>query len=108
MESRTLRDTVKSQRQQELENSLQSQINNLTAEGYDVSFGYIGNRTTYALLTRGTEEVVGYTYIRGDLKYKNDTVGRSRALTQAIARKNVLTNTVSVPAKIEVPDIPSI
>lgn len=105
MESQTIRENVRSQRRLELEQSLQAQIDNLSAEGYEVSFGYIGNRTTYALLVRGDEEVVGYTYIRGDLRFKNEIVGKSKALTQAIARKNIMQEP---PEKIEVPDIPEV
>lgn len=105
MESQTIRENVRSQRRLELEQSLQAQIDNLNAEGYEVSFGYIGNRTTYALLVRGDEEVVGYTYIRGDLRFKNEIVGKSKALTQAIARKNIRQEP---PEKIDVPDIPEL
>lgn len=101
----TIRENVRSQRRLELEQSLNAQINNLNAEGYDVSFGYIGNRTTYALLVRGDEEIVGYTYIRGDLKYKNDIVGKSKALTQAIARKNIIQEPLP---DIEIPDLPEL
>ena len=86
----TITETVKSKRTVDIENNLNNAVKDLESEGYEVTFGEIGKRTTYALLVRGDEEVVGYTYIRGSLAYKNDLIGKYRALTQAIARKQII------------------
>lgn len=57
--------------------------------GYEVTFGHIGRKTTYCMMSKGEEEIVGYTFIR-NLKYMNENVGMLKALQQAIARKEVL------------------
>ena len=85
-----VREVVRQQRLAEIENNLNSKIEQLKAEGYDVQFGTIGNRTTYAMIYRGDEEIVGYTYIQGSLENKSELIGRSKALTQALARKDMV------------------
>lgn len=84
-----VKDVVRQQRLVEIESNMNQRIEQLNEEGYTVEFGYIGKRTTYALLIRGTEEIVGYTYIQGSLENKNDLIGRSKALAQASARKDM-------------------
>lgn len=68
-------------------------IDNLTKDmralGYEITFGHIGKKTTYCMMVKGDEEIVGYTFIR-NLKYLNENVGMLKALQQAIARKEVL------------------
>jgi len=85
-----VREVVRQQRLAEIENNLNSKIEQLKSEGYDVQFGTIGNRTTYAMIYRGDEEIVGYTYIQGSLENKSELIGRSKALTQALARKDMV------------------
>lgn len=84
-----VREAIRKNRMAEIEESLNSKISNLESEGFKVEFGSIGQRTTYALLQRGTEEIVGYTYISGSLDNKNDLIGRDKALAQALARKDM-------------------
>lgn len=61
----------------------------MTDLGYELTFGHIGKKTTYCMMVKGDEEIVGYTFIR-NLKYLNENVGMLKALQQAIARKEVL------------------
>ena len=61
----------------------------LKEEGYEISFGNIGLKSTYCLLSKGDDEIVGYTFIK-NLKYKNNNIGTLKALQQAIARKDSL------------------
>lgn len=84
-----VREMIQKNRMSEIEKGINSKMNELKAEGYDVEFGTIGQRTTYAMIHRGDEEIVGYTYIQGDLKNKNELIGKNRALAQAIARKDM-------------------
>lgn len=83
-----IRSTVKRNRNQETTEAINKIIDDLTNEGYEVEFGSIGKRTTYAMIYRGDEEIVGYTFIK-NLAYKNELVGRLKALQQAIARKTL-------------------
>ena len=78
------------QRSRELQDSLDKMLAHLSDEGYTVSFGSIGLRTTWALLTKGSVEIVGYTYIRGDLSLKSELIGKYRSLTQALSRKSLI------------------
>jgi hypothetical protein len=67
--------------------------------GYSISFGTIGRRTTYALLVREDgQEVVGYTYMRGPMEQYNELLGQYKALSQAEARRILISNDeISVP-----------
>lgn len=89
--STTISDSVVKNRVNDVRGTLESHIKSLESEGYSVTFGEIGNRTTWALLSKedGTE-ITGYTYIRGDLSKKNETTGKYRALLQAMARKSMM------------------
>lgn len=84
-----VREMIRKNRMAEIEESLKSKISELESAGYTVEFGSIGNRTTYALLQKGTEEIVGYTYISGSLENKNELIGKDKALAQALARKDM-------------------
>lgn len=95
----SVRETLRQSREREILEQLESLTKSMEAEGFSITFGEIGQRTTYALMTRGDEEVVGYTFIR-DLHYKNPIIGKLKALNQAIARKCAL----EAPAEIIVPD----
>ena len=95
----SIRETLRQSREKEVLENLESLTKSMESEGFSVTFGEIGQRTTYALMTRGDEEVVGYTFIR-DLHYKNPTIGKLKALNQAIARKCAL----EAPSDIIVPE----
>lgn len=84
-----IRSKLKERREADLQEQLNNAIDAIMEEGYDVRFGEIGQKTTYALLTKGEEEVVGYTFIK-NLNYKNETIGRYKALQQALTRKALL------------------
>lgn len=75
---------------QELHKVLGARVEALESEDYLVTFGEIGRRTTYCMLSRGDREIVGYTYIRGDLSGNRPVIGRLKALMQAINRKYLL------------------
>ena len=93
-----VRNTMRLNREKETLRSLEEMVAKLNEEGYEVEFGEIGKRTTYALLQKSDEEdteIVGYTYIK-DLKYKIDIVGKMKALQQALARKSILEGEVDV------------
>lgn len=84
---------LRASRKQSIANTLESKLQVLNDEGFDVEFGTIGTRTTYALMTRrdstDNEEYVGYTYIRNDIRFKDETVGKLKALDQAITRRDL-------------------
>lgn len=84
-----LREKLKERREVEYKEQFNSLVAELGEEGYAITFGTIGQKTTYALLTKDDEEIVGYTFIK-DLKYKNPLIGKLKALQQAIARKSLL------------------
>ena len=86
-----IRNKLKERRENEFNEQLNKMISDITAEGYQIQFGEIGNKTTYALLTKDGEEILGYTFIK-DLKYKNEVIGKYKALQQAVTRKSVLEN----------------
>ena len=86
---KAMRSELKKRREIEMQDNLNNAIDQIMSEGYDVRFGEIGTKTTYALLTKGDEEIVGYTFIR-DSRYKNETIGRYNALQQALTRKSLL------------------
>lgn len=84
-----VRDMIRKNRMAEIEETLNNKIAELNSEGYEVEFGSIGQRTTYALIHKGDEEIVGYTYIQGSLENKNELIGKNKALAQALARKDM-------------------
>lgn len=71
----------------------------LCADGYQVEFGTIGLRTTYCFIHKGDMEIVGYTYIRGDLSKKRYVLGQYKSLMQAINRKYLLYDSVKYDVK---------
>lgn len=84
-----LREKLKERREVETKEQINALVAELCNEGYSITFGTIGQKTTYALLEKGDEEIVGYTFIK-DLKYKNPLIGQLKALQQAMARKSLL------------------
>lgn len=84
-----IRSKLKERRDTEMREQLAKAIATVEAEGYTVTFGEIGQKTTYAMLARGEEEIVGYTFIK-DLNFKNELVGKYKALQQAMTRKSLL------------------
>lgn len=84
-----IRTKLKERRESEINEQLAHLMEEVVSEGYSVTFGEIGQRTTYALLSKGDEEIVGYTFIKA-LEYKNPIVGKYKALQQALARKSIL------------------
>lgn len=79
---------LKESRTKEVDNALESLLKELELEGYEVEFGKIGLRTTYALLIHGDSEIVGYTFLK-DMKFYKENVGKLKALQQALARKKI-------------------
>lgn len=84
-----IRAKLKERRDADLNEQLNTAIDSIMNEGYEVQFGEIGKKTTYVLLTKDEEEIVGYTFIK-NLSYKNETIGRYKALQQALTRKSML------------------
>lgn len=84
-----LREKLKERREVETTEQLNALVAELNGEGYAITFGTIGQKTTYALLSKDDEEIVGYTFIK-DLKYKNPLIGKLKSLQQAVARKSLL------------------
>lgn len=84
---------VRESKAKETTDLLDTLLNTLASEGLTVEFGKIGVRTTYALIHNedNSIETVGYTFLR-DMKYFNETVGKLKALQQAIARREVTEN----------------
>ena len=79
---------LKESRTKEVDTTLDSLVSELESEGYEVIFGKIGLRTTYVLLKKDDDEIVGYTFLK-DMKFYKENVGRLKALQQAIARKKI-------------------
>jgi len=75
---------------EEIESMISEKISAVESEGYTVTFGTIGNRTTYCMISNGDDEILGYTYIRGDLSNKRPTIGKYKALIQSLNRKYLL------------------
>lgn len=84
----TARDFVKEKSDQAVTQRLEELTTGITKEGYEISFGVIGRKTTYCMLVKGDDEYVGFTFIR-NIKYMNDKVGKLKALQQALARKEI-------------------
>lgn len=85
-----IKKVIQESRNQECNDQLNSLVDSLKSEGFNVEFGNIGKRTTYALLSTedGSKEIVGYTFVR-NLDYYKENVGKLKALQQAIARKKI-------------------
>lgn len=88
-ESVSMRSSIKQKREQEVLDSLAKLTAEVEAEGYAIEYGVLGTKTTYCLLTKDDDEVVGYTFVK-NVKMKNENVGKLRSLQQAITRKQVL------------------
>lgn len=84
---------------EELAAVVADKVNHLRADGYHVEFGTIGVRTTYCFIYKGDMEIVGYTYIRGDLSKKRYVLGQYKSLMQAINRKYLLYDSVKYDVK---------
>lgn len=83
-------DDLRLKTDKEVEEILSMKIDSLKSEGYDVSFGTIGKRTTYCMIFKGDDEILGYTYVRGDISKIRPCVGRLKSLIQALNRKYLL------------------
>ena len=81
-----MRDAVREESKRDLNLVLEEKLNLLKSEGYDVEFGQVGKRTTYAMIFNGDEEYVGWSYLR-KLEYFKEVVGKLKALQQASVRK---------------------
>ena len=90
-----IRSKLQERREKDISDSLSREIAKLSEEGYRVEFGNIGTKTTYALITNGEDEIVGYTFIK-DISFKNDMIGQYKALQQALTRKNMLSEKESI------------
>jgi len=67
---------------------LETEIEGLKKQGYEVEFGKIGQKSTYALIkNKEGEEYVGYTYV-ANLNNSDPDYGNYKALLQATARKS--------------------
>lgn len=79
-------------------------VNQLRADGYQVEFGTIGVRTTYCFIHKDDIEIVGYTYIRGDLSKKRYVLGQYKSLMQAVNRKYLLYDSIRYTVKGDTDD----
>lgn len=86
--TRTNRDMVRARSEADTEERIAKLTEEITGKGYSVEFGQIGKKTTYCLLSKDDEEIVGYTFIQ-NTKYLNEKVGKLKALQQAISRKEL-------------------
>ena len=84
-----IRTKLKENRDRDNREQIENITKSLQDEGYEVTFGTIGEKTTYVFLKRDEEEIVGYTFIK-DLRFKNDSVGQLKALQQAVTRKSLM------------------
>lgn len=84
----SVKDIIMSNRRREIASQIKEMEEGLTNTGWELTYGTIGKRTTYLLLTRGEEEVVGYTFVR-DLSSHDEDLGKLKALQQAVARKEL-------------------
>lgn len=82
-----IRNIIRKTREEEVKSKIEDLERNLSVEGYLVEFGKIGKKTTYALIYNEDHsiEYVGYTFIK-NLGYYNENTGKLKALQQAIAR----------------------
>lgn len=89
-----IREKVRKNRSDEVLSNIESIVKELNEEGFQVEFGFIGKKTTYAMIYSEDHEVefTGYTFIK-NMKYFNENTGKLRALNQALARKETLTET---------------
>lgn len=82
----TIKNAVREESKQDLEQILSEKVQSLNNEGYSVSFGRVGSRTTYALIVaEPEEEYVGWSYVK-NIEYYKPIVGQLKALQQAVAR----------------------
>lgn len=88
---RNIRNTLKENREKEYKDKIVELERQLQDEGYIIHYGSIGQKTTYCMLTRddNDEEIVGYTFIR-DVRYKNEVLGKLKALQQVVARRDMM------------------
>lgn len=91
---KTPRESVRAYTEKDNIERLSKLCESIESEGYTIEFGHIGKKTTYCLLSKGDEEILGYTFIR-NLKYSNELVGKIKAIQQAIARKEITENTTA-------------
>lgn len=87
----SIRNVVRINREKEIVDQVAELESLLSKENWVITYGTIGKRTTYVLLARDDEEIVGYTFIR-NLEFYNKDVGKLKALQQAIARKELAEN----------------
>lgn len=88
---KSTRDYVREKSDQAVTKRFEELVTELNKEGYEVSFGSVGKKTTYCLIAKNDDtetEFVGFTFIR-NLKYMNEKVGKLKALQQALARKEM-------------------
>ena len=69
--SDTMQNILIESRKKEVIASLESLKESILAEGYQVEFGKIGHRTTYAMIYNEDHsvELVGYTYLKNMVHY---------------------------------------
>lgn len=91
---KTTRDYVRQKSDEVVTERLETITKSLEEEGFSVSFGTVGRKTTYCLLSKGEDEYVGFTFIR-NLKYLNEKVGKLKALQQSLARKEIIESKVN-------------
>lgn len=86
-----VRDIVRKNRREDIIRELEDVVSKIKDEGYQIQFGNIGEKTTYAMIYTPDhqEEYTGYTFIK-NIKYYNENTGKLKALYQAIARKEKL------------------
>ena len=87
--NKSARDYTRERNEKDTIQRIEELSKSVTDLGYEIEFGHIGKKTTYCMLTKDDEEIVGYTFIR-NTKYSNENVGKLKALQQAIARKEIL------------------
>lgn len=89
---------------EELSAIVADKVNQLVNDGYQVEFGTIGLRTTYCFIHKDDIEIVGYTYIRGDLSKRRYVLGQYKSLMQAINRKYLLYDSIKYSVKGDTDD----
>lgn len=81
-------DYLRETKTQETNTLLEDNIAEVHAQGFEIEFGHIGQKTTYAMIYNEDHsiEIVGYTFIK-DTRFYIENVGKLRALQQARARQ---------------------
>jgi hypothetical protein len=87
-------DYVREKSDQAVTKRLEELSADVEKDGYQITYGNVGKKTTYCLISKDDNEFVGFTFIR-NIHYMNKKVGMLKALQQALARKEITESKIS-------------